>query len=137
MKFKKKELKVATVTRTIIKAATDVLSRMNAQQQRVQNLIFDKMEALGYEEVSGIDWENPLKLISKYPDLAKDLIQITRETQNNTLQAADFTYELFAIAVDKTGWTEDEINEFNQTHAELFDYEEVQAFVNSFRRKLP
>lgn len=137
MKYKSKELVVATVTRSVIKAAGEILTRMNAHQQRLQNLIMDKVESLGYEEVSGIDWDNPMKLISKYPDLAKELITIARESQNSAMANADFIYELFELAVDKKNWSEDMVRSFRDEYMELYDYEEVAAFVNSFRRKLP
>jgi hypothetical protein len=137
MKYKNKELVVTTVTRSVIKAAGEILNRMNAHQQRLQNLIMDKVESLGFEEVGSIDWDNPMKLIGKYPDLAKDLIGIAREAQGNTMANADFTYELFELAVDKKGWSEEQVQAFRDEYTELYDYEEVAAFVNSFRRKLP
>lgn len=137
MKYKKRELKVRTVTRSVIKEAGEILQRMNAEQSRLQNLLMDKVESLGFEEVQAIDWDNPIKLISKYPDLAKELMQIARDKQGNSFQSVDFTYELFALAVDQAGWAQDEIDDFNANFPELYDYEEVVSFVNSFRRKLP
>lgn len=137
MKYKKRDLKVRTVTRSVIKQAGEVLNRMNASQTRLQNLILDKVQTLGPDEIEGVDWENPIKLMSKYPDLAKELMNIARESQNNTFANADFTYELFALAVDRAGWTDEEIAEFDDTYAELYDYEDVAGFVNSFRQKLP
>lgn len=137
MKYKKRELKVRTVTRSVIKEAGEILQRMNAEQSRLQNLLMDKVESLGFEEVQAIDWDNPIKLISKYPDLAKELMQIARDKQGNSFQSVDFTYELFALAVDQAGWAQDEVDDFNANFPELYDYEEVVGFVNSFRRKLP
>jgi len=136
MTFKDKELVQTKITRTVIREAAKVLDDILAPQRAMEDLVIEQTDVETAKKASEQGESSLSEYLAKNKELTKKLIDLQREQTPDKM--AEQMYRLFVVAVDKTGWSEEDKQEFaSDANLDTYDYSEVQEFTNSFRAKLP